>query len=51
MKPKRLGDFAQAKREERNETVPRGPGLRGLDDSRWKTKKNVLREVNIENIS
>ena len=39
MKPKRLGDFAQAKHEERNETVPRGPGLRGLDDSRWKTKR------------
>ena len=39
MKPKRLGDFAQAKHEEQNETVPSEPGLRGLDDSRWKRKE------------
>ena len=29
MKPKRLGDFAQAKYVERNENVPRSPGHEG----------------------
>ena len=29
MKPKRLGDFAQAKYVERNENVPRSPGREG----------------------
>ena len=40
MKPKRLGDFAQAKYVERNENVPRSPGHEGRR-SRWKWKENV----------
>ena len=45
VKPKRLGDFAQAKYDERNENVPRGPGYEGRRFT-MKIENEVLCEVN-----
>ena len=42
MKPKRLGDFAQAKYVERNENVPRGARVTRAKDQDENEMKNIL---------